>query len=139
MITTKPVTEPVQIGRDQAVPGDVLLVASLAPGVADTTASGQVRVNTNHPDSEVSIAYSLRIRPVIEADPTEIRLLLQEGNTSSRTMLVRVQHNLRGEFKVTGSQPSSPELFRAQIVDGDISSRPTPWPSCSRMTFFRVP
>ena len=120
VITAKPVTEPVQIGRDRAVPGDVLLVASLAPGVADVSASGRLKVKTNHPDSEVlDVAFTLRIRPAIEARPNQIRLLLQEGNTPGRTMLARVQHNLRGEFRVTGVTPSNPELFEAMIVNGD--------------------
>jgi hypothetical protein len=124
VITAKPVTEPVQLGRDQAVPGDVLLVASLAPGVADASASGSVRVKTNHPDSEVlDVAYTLRIRAAIEVRPNQIRLLLQEGNTPGRTMLARIQHNLRGEFKVTGLTPSNPGLFHAKIVDGDTSQQ----------------
>jgi len=124
VITAQPVTEPVQIGRDQAVPGDVLLVASLAPGVADASASGRVGVKTNHPDSELlDLSYTLRIRPAIEARPNQVRLILQEGNTPGRTMLARVQHNLRGEFKVTGLTPSNPGLFQAKIVDGDTKQQ----------------
>ncbi len=120
VITAKPVTESIQIGRDQAVPGDVLLVASLAPGVADVSTSGRLKVETNHPDSEtIDVAFTLRIRPAIEARPNQIRLLLQEGNTPGRMMLARVQHNLRGEFRVTGVTPSNPELFKATIVNGD--------------------
>ena len=124
VITAKPVTEPVQLGRDQAVPGDILLVASLAPGVADASASGRFKVKTNHPDAEIlDVSYTLRIRPAIEVRPNQIRLLLQEGNTPGRTMLARIQHNLRGQFKVTGVTPSNPELFQAKIVDGDIKQQ----------------
>ncbi len=120
VITAKPVTEPVQIGRDQAMPGDVLLVASLAPGVADVSTNGKFRVRTNHPDSQVvDVVYTLRIRAAIEVRPDQIRLLLQEGNTAGRTMLARVQHNLRGEFKVTGVTPSNSGLFQATIVNGE--------------------
>jgi len=124
VLTAKPVTEPVQLGRNRAVPGDVLLIASLAPGVADAAASGKVRVKTNHPDAKaLDVGYSLRIRPAIEVRPNQIRLLLQEGNTPGRTMLARVQHNLRGKFKVTGVTPSNPGLFEAKIVDGDTKQQ----------------
>ncbi len=124
VITAKPVSEAVQIGRDQAVPGDILLVASLAPGVADAEASGRFKIRTNHPDSEVlDVSYSLRVRPAIEVRPNQVRLLLQEGNTSGRTMLARVQHNLKGEFKVTGMTPSNPQLFRATMADGDTKQQ----------------
>ena len=124
VITAKPVTEPVQLGRDTAVPGDILLVASLAPGVADVSASGRFRLKTNHPDAEfLDVGFSLRVRPAIEVRPNQVRLILQEGNTPGRTMLARVQHNLRGKFKVTGVTPSNPELFQAKIVDGDTKQQ----------------
>jgi hypothetical protein len=124
VITAKPVTEPVQVGRDKAVPGDILLIASLAPGVADVSASGRFKVKTNHPDAEVlDVGFSLRVRPAIEVRPNQVRLILQEGNTPGRTMLARIQHNLRGKFKVTGVTPSNPELFRAKIVDGDTAQQ----------------
>jgi len=124
VITAKPVTEPVKLGRVTAVPGDILLVASLAPGVADVSANGRFRVKTNHPDAEVlDVGFSLRVRPAIEVRPNRVRLILQEGNTPGRTMLARVQHNLRGEFKVTGVAPSNPELFQAKIVNGDTKQQ----------------
>lgn len=123
-ITAKPVTEDVQIGRTKAVPGDLLLVASLAPGVADVAANGRFKIKTNHPDAkELDVGFSLRVRPAIEVRPNQVRLLLQEGNTPGRTMLTRVQHNLKGQFKVTAVTPSNPELFRAQIVDGDTKQQ----------------
>lgn len=123
-ITAKPVTENTQLGRVQAVPGDLLLVGSLAPGVKDVAASGRFRVRTNHPDAEaLDVGFSLRVRPAIEVRPNQVRLLLQEGNTPGRTMLARVQHNLRGQFKVTAAVPSNPELFRAQVVDGETKQQ----------------
>lgn len=124
VFTTKAVAENLTIDRSQAVPGDVLVIASLAPGVKPATTSGQFKVHTNHPDAPVvTIAFSLRLRPVIEANPAEVRLLLQEGNTSSRTMLFRVQNNFSKPFKLTGSQPSSPEIFRVQLADGEIEQQ----------------
>jgi hypothetical protein len=124
VITAKPAGKSVQIGRNKTAPGDILLVASLAPGVTDVSTNGRFRIKTNHPEAEMlDLTYSIRMRPAIEARPNQVRLLLQEGNTPGRTMLARVQHNLREQFKVTGATPSNPELFRVQIVDGDTKQQ----------------
>ena len=37
--------------------------------------------------------------------------------------LIAIQHNLKGKFKVTGVTPSNPEMFRAQVVDGDTKQQ----------------
>jgi hypothetical protein len=124
VITAKSVTENTKIGRHEAVSGDILLIASLAPDLMSVSANGRFKVRTNHPDAEViDVGYSLRLRPAIEVRPNQLRLLLQEGNTPGRTMLCRIQHNLKGKFKVTGVTPSNPEMFRAQVVDGDTKQQ----------------
>jgi len=124
VIATKPVTEETMVGRQQAKPGDVLLIASVAPGVDPVMVNGRIKLKTNHPDGpEVAVTYSLRIRAVIEANPAQVRLLLQEGNSSARTMLFRVQNNRRGQFTLTGAKPSNPELFRAEVLDGDAKAQ----------------
>jgi len=124
VIATKPVTEEQMVGRQQAKPGDVLLIASVAPDVKPVIVNGRIKLQTNHPDgTDVTITYSLRIRAVIEANPAQVRLLLQEGNSSARTMLIRVQNNRRGQFKLTGVEPSKPELFRAEVLDGDTKAQ----------------
>lgn len=124
VIATKPVTEEQMVGRQQAHPGDVLLIASLAPDVQPVITNGRIKIKTNHPDGpEVVVNYSLRIRAVIEANPAQVRLLLQEGNSSARTMLFRVQNNRRGQFKLTGAKPSNPDLFRAELLDGETDAQ----------------
>jgi hypothetical protein len=52
-----------------------------------------------------------------------VRLLLQDGNSSARTMLFRVQNNRQGQFKLTGVKPSNPELFRAEVLDADSKAQ----------------
>jgi len=124
VITTRPVTEEMVIGRQKAVLGDVLVIASVAPDVETASTSGRFKIRTNHPDAEVvDVTYTLRLRPMIEVRPAQVRLLLQEGNSPARTMLFRVQHNKRGEFKLTGVKPSNPEIFRAKMVDGDVKQQ----------------
>ncbi len=38
-------------------------------------------------------------------------------------MLFRVQNNHSEQFKFTGAQSSNPEIFRAQLVDGEIEQQ----------------
>ena len=56
---------------------------------------------------------------MIEARPERVRLILQDGNNPARTALLKIQHNRRGTFKLTGATASKPDLFRAQLIDGD--------------------
>jgi hypothetical protein len=38
-------------------------------------------------------------------------------------MLFRVQNNLNDRFKLTGAQPSNPEIFRVELVDGEAEQQ----------------
>lgn len=121
LITTKTVEKAMKVGRQQAKPGDVLLKIAGAPGLVAVTSNGRFRFATNHPDAaNVMVNYAIRLRPVIEVRPSQVRLLLQEGNDPARTMLMRIQHNRQGEFKITGVTSSKPELFGAQLVGEDV-------------------
>ncbi len=120
VLEAKPVTREMTVKNQKAVPGDVVVEASVAAGVTAVSTNGKVRIRTNHPDAEViDVTFSLRLRPVIEARPAQVRLILQDGNSAARTALLRIQHNLRGEFKLTSLKPSNPTIFRAEIVDGE--------------------
>jgi len=122
--TAKPVTQEMAIGKLKALPGDVLVEASVAPGTGAVSSNGVLKIKTDHPDAEfINVPFTLRLRPVIEARPAQLRLILQDGNSSARTTLCRIQHNLRQEFKITGVKPSNPEVFRVQQVDGDITQK----------------
>lgn len=124
VVTVESVKIPAEVGKLKAFPGDVILEASVAPGAAAVTSNGRLKVSTNHPDAEfIDVPFSLRMRPVIEARPAQVRLLLQDGNSAGRTTLFRLQHNLRGEFALTGVKPSNPKIFRAEVVDGDAKQQ----------------
>lgn len=121
LITTKTVEKATTVGRQQAKPGDVLLTIAGEPGLPAVSSNGRFRFATNHPDAtNVMVNYAIRLRPVIEVRPAQVRLLLQEGNTPARTMLMRIQHNRRGEFKITDITTSKPELFGARLVGKDV-------------------
>ena len=113
----------VRDGRE-IVPGDVVLVAAVAADVAPSTVNGRVRVSTDHPAAAVvDIPFTFRVRPIIEARPEQLRLLLEDGNSAARATVFRLQHNRQTSFRVTGLEPSAPELFVAQLV-GEGDRRP---------------
>jgi hypothetical protein len=123
-VSWAPVTEPGVAAGQQVRPGDVLLTVETRPGTAAATVNGVFGVTTNHPEAaRVDIAYGLRIRPVIEARPESLRLILQEGNQGARMALLRVQHNRQKSFRITGIESSKPELLRANLVDGDVEQQ----------------
>lgn len=106
------------VERRQALPGDVLVTLTAAKELPPVTSAGTLVIGTNHPDAErLELRFSLRLRPMIEPRPTQVRLILQEGNETNRMALLRVQHNRRRDFKITGARPSDPDLFRVDLVD----------------------
>ena len=118
------VSESAVVSGQRVRPGDVLLNVSTAPETEPVAFNGRFRVATNHPDAAtIDLVYAIRLRPLIEARPAQLRLLLQEGNSTGRTTLFRIQHNRQGQFKLTGAKASKPELFRAQLVDGDVEAQ----------------
>jgi len=120
VISTEPVVKPHQVGRTNARPGDVVLSVTTKPNLKPVTANGRFRVRTNHPDAEpIELVYGIRLLPLIEARPERVRLILQDGNEPARTSLLKVQHNRRGAFKLTGAIASNPEIFKGQLLDGD--------------------
>ena len=123
-ITTTEVTEATTIGREKAVPGDVLMTATISPDTVATSTNGTLKITTNHPDAkEIVVPFSVRLRSLIEARPAQLRLLLEEGNTAGRTTLFRISHNRNGKFKITGLEASNPEVFKAQMIDGESSQQ----------------
>jgi hypothetical protein len=120
MISAEPVVQPDQVGRTKTRAGDVVLSVTTKAGLKPVSANGRFKVRTNHPDAEpVEMVYAIRLLPMIEARPQNVRLLLQDGNPSARTALMRVQHNRRGQFKLTGAIASNPEIFKGHLIDGD--------------------
>jgi hypothetical protein len=124
VVTTENVTEAASVGNLQARPGDVLLRVSAVAELDATTANGRFQIGTNHPEAaSIDIMYSLRIRSVIEHRPNQLRLVLEQGNTSGRTMLGRLQHNRHEDFVVRGARSSAPSLFTVKLVDGEGAKR----------------
>jgi hypothetical protein len=122
-VTATAVAEAGNVNQQEVRPGDVILTAaigSITPRTAALNLNGVIKVRTTHPDANVvDVPYSIRIRPVIEARPGQLRLLVEEGNATGGTTLFRVQHNRNEKFEVTALTSSNPEIFTAKGVDGD--------------------
>ena len=124
IISTEQVDDERQIGRQKTRPGDVILTVTTRPDLKAVTASGRFRVRTNHPDARpVDMPYGIRLLPLIEARPERVRLILQDGNVQGRTALLRVQHNRRGQFKITEATASQPEIVKVHLIDGDVKQQ----------------
>jgi hypothetical protein len=123
-LDTSTLTKARTIGDVEGRAGDVLLTATVAADAPASTSNGTIQVRTNHPDARsIDIVYTVRMRPMIEVRPSQLRLVLQEGNSSGRATLARIQHNRGTGFRVTGLQPSDASLFQAQQV-GDDTTQP---------------
>ena len=123
-VTARTVKEATEIGGQSAAAGDVVVVAAVDPSMSPGSANGRFRLRTNHPEvPNIEIPFNIRVRPVIEVRPSQIRLVLEEGNSSGRTTLFRIQSNRTGVFRLTGFAPSSPELFRAERVGDDVAQQ----------------
>jgi len=124
VVTTKRLEEPRTIGELAGRQGDVLMTIATAPGLEAQGINGRFRFSTNHPDvPNVAVSYALRLRPVIEARPAQVRLILQEGNEPARSAMMRVHHNRSDDFKITAAASSKPELFTAELIDGDAEQQ----------------
>jgi hypothetical protein len=124
LVTTEKLEAPRTVGELAGREGDILMTIATAPDLEAQGINGRFRFATNHPDvPNVAVSYALRLRPVIEARPTQVRLILQEGNEPARSAMMRVHHNRSDEFKITAAEPSKPELFTAELIDGDVDQQ----------------
>jgi hypothetical protein len=124
IISAEKVDDERQVGRHKTRPGDVILSVTIRPDLEAVTAAGRFRVRTNHPDARpIDVPYGIRLLPLIEARPERVRLILQDGNVQGRTALLRVQHNRRGQFRITEASASEPEIVKVHLIDGDVEQQ----------------
>lgn len=105
-------------------PGDVLLEVGVAKDVEPVNHSGVITLQTNDPRApSLKIPVAIRVRPQLEAQPSEIRLWGDPGATRGRTSGFRLVNNLGESFTIDHVESSSPELFTAGAVgDGAVAS-----------------
>ena len=109
----------------KAAAGDVWIDLAVRSSAPPGTTTGTVRFTTNDPDAPtMSWPYMVRVRPVIEARPAEVRLWLSEGAMhNGRSSIVNLSRTKKGEFAITGVEVSHPEVFNAAAVSTAAASR----------------
>ena len=97
-----------------AVPGDVILDVSVGPRKGYLARSDAVLIQTNHPKMKsFKLPVSLRVRPLIEATPGQLRLWIgpREKDRGASSVLV-LRSNAKRSFKVTSVTSSKPEAIQ---------------------------
>jgi hypothetical protein len=109
----------------QAAPGDVWIDLAVTSSAPPGTKTGTLRFTTNDPEAPtMSWPYTVRVRPLIEARPAEVRLWLSEGRMhDGRSSIVNLNRTMEGEFAITGVEVSHPEVFNATPMSTAAASR----------------
>jgi hypothetical protein len=109
----------------EVAPGDVWIDLAVTSSAPPGTKTGTLRFTTNDPDAPtMSWPYTVRVRPLIEARPAEVRLWLSEGGMhDGRSSIVNLSRTKKGEFAITGVEVSHPEVFNATPMSTAAASR----------------
>ena len=103
------------VGRLTPQPGDQWLVATMESAAAGSH-DGLITIATNDPRAPtLELPLMVRIRPMIEARPSPVRLWPADGGPSGASMLVRLSHSGRSAFEVTGIEVADPKLVGAKL------------------------
>ena len=111
--------------RIKSVVGDVWIDLAVTSSAPPGTTTGTLRFTTNHPDAPtMSWPYTVRVRPLIEARPAEVRLWLPEGGLhGGRSAIVNLRRAKEGVFAITEVEVSHPEVFTAAANSTAAASR----------------
>jgi hypothetical protein len=105
-----------------AVPGDVILDVSVGPRKGYLARSDALVVHTNHPKMEsFKLPVSLRVRPLIQATPGQLRLWVgpREQERGASSVLV-LRSNAKRPFTITSVASSRPDAV--QVVEQNSGS-----------------
>ena len=105
--------------------GDVWIDLAVTSSAPPGTTTGTLRFTTNDPLAPtMSWPYTVRVRPLIEARPAEVRLWLSKGGMhDGRSSIVNLNRTLEGKFAITGVEVSHPEVFNAAAISTAAASR----------------
>ncbi len=104
-------------GSGRGIAGDLWIVAETLDGSPPVNQNGVVVLTTNHPQAPtLEIPIYLRVRPVIEVQPNAVKLWPSSGGPNGTSTRIRLSHNLRQPFEVTGVEVSDPKLLTARVT-----------------------
>ena len=124
-VLAEPVMERKKEDDVTAEPGDVWIEVATDQKMAATRERGTITLETNDPMApQLVIPYSLRILPVIQAQPEVVRLWPSAAKSSQgRTGQISMQRNREGEFAITSVEVSNPKVFSAKAVSTDAAAK----------------
>jgi hypothetical protein len=109
----------------EAAEGDVWIELSTRETLSPGNMTGTLRLKTNDPQApDVSLPYTVRVRPLIEARPVAVRMWLSpvRGN-EGRAAMVTLRHNAREGFAITGVETSHPQIFVGAAISTGSAAR----------------
>ena len=126
-VVTKMVTEKKKEDDVTAEPGDVWIEVAADENLAATRERGTITLVTNDPMApRLVIPYSLRILPVIQAQPDVVRMWPSAARSSQgRLGQISMRRNRDGEFTITSVEVSNPKVFSASAITNGAAAKQT--------------
>jgi hypothetical protein len=123
-IKTTAVTTAETVDNQPAEAGDVIVEASLDKVKGAFQKSVSLRLTTNHPEEpEIEIPVTLRVRPLIEARPAQVRLTVDPNAPAALGTMFRLTHNGGDNFEIKSVEVSQPDyLVVTQVTTGALRS-----------------
>jgi hypothetical protein len=108
----------------EARPGDVVITAKVRQGTEAISRTGTLQLRTNHALRPVlEIPVTLRVRPMVELRPSEVRLVDGSTRPGAASTIVRVVHNSGAGFRVRSVEVADPATVEAgPATDGERST-----------------
>ena len=112
----------------EARPGDVLITATVRERTEAISRTGSLQLRTNHPRMPVlEIPVTLRVRPMVELRPSEVRLVDGSTRPGTSSTLVRVVHNSGARFRIRSVDVGDDGLVEAGASTEGPRSTHTVW------------
>jgi hypothetical protein len=126
-VVTEMVTERMKEDDVTAEPGDVWIQVVADQSLAATQERGSITLATNDPMApRLVIPYSLRIVPIIEAQPDVVRMWPSAARSSQgRMRQISVRLNREGIFAITSVEVSNPKVFSAIVLSSEAAAKHT--------------
>jgi len=100
------------------VAGDVWLIAEVSEDARPGPRNTKAWLKTNHPEmGDLELPVNIRIRPLIEPSPGEVRLMIQKDGRGSRGTMFRLTNNGGEKFTIESIEVADPTLFKASVMD----------------------
>jgi len=112
----------------EARPGDALITATVREGIEAISRTGTLQLRTNHQRMPIlEIPVTLRVRPMVELRPSEVRLVDGSTRPGTSSTLVRVVHNSGVRFRIRSVEVGEPGIVEAGPATDGLRSTHNVW------------